>query len=146
MAKLSPMQQERIKFHLAITDRVPPGDRVDALQRLNQDLTEMVIRLIKVNLDGLDTTYSLLTETTSVTRQEAIVGDVNRTITNLESSPKVVWERYLRQCDLMAQSLGIRNFRGKEDYWPLDMSTIDKIALPDGSSVGSRFLMSESLA
>lgn len=144
MSSLTPLQKSRIRFHLSITDAVPSGDLFYANQRLEVPRDESTISLIKRNLDGLDQTYQLMTDPDSVTRTEVITGDVNRSIVNTEVGPKTIVARYKMQCNLLADSLGVRNFR----FEPLnDMafsSVISHIVRPDGSSVGSRILMAES--
>jgi hypothetical protein len=142
--KLTPNQQERIKFHLGITDNTPSGDIFWADKQLAKSYQEQVIRLIKTNLDGLDATYSLLTESTQVVRQEAIVGDVNRTITNTDVDPTKIRKRYLAQGDLLAETLGLVNRRGKDqDFRRGQSGVVSYLVRPDGSSVGSRLMMAD---
>ena len=143
--ELSENQKSRIKFHLGYNDTVPSGDIFWANRQLAQPRQEQEIRLIKRNLDGLDLTYDLLTDTNNVTKTEAIVGDVNRTITNTEVDPSRLRKRYVAQGDLLAETLGMLNKRGKDSKYQsrVESGVINYLPRPDGSSVGSRLMMSE---
>lgn len=142
--KLTPLLKERIKFHLGINDTTPSGDVFWADKQLGKNYQDQTISLIKSNLDGLDESYRLLTNSTSVSRQEAIVGDVNRTITNLDANPTMIRRRYQTQGDLLAETLGIVNRRGKDYQRRGDSGVFNYLVRPDGSSVGSRLMMAES--
>jgi len=52
MAKLSPAQKERIKFHLGINDNTPSGDVYWADIQLAKIYQDQTIHLLKANLDG----------------------------------------------------------------------------------------------
>jgi hypothetical protein len=144
--KLSQSQKSRIKFHLGYTDTTSQGDIYWADRQLSRPYEEQIIRLIKANLDGLDETYGLLTAIDNVTKTESIIGDVNRTITNTEVDPARLRKRYVAQGDLLAESLGIANNRGKDKNQERrgDSGLINYLYRPDGSSVGSRLMMSDS--
>jgi hypothetical protein len=145
MAKLSPAQKERIKFHLGINDNTPSGDVYWADIQLAKIYQDQTIHLLKANLDGLDETYLLMTATTAIVRQEAIIGDVNRTITNTEVDPAKVRKRYVAQGDLLAETLGLVNRRGKDaGQRSGESGVVPYLSRPDGSSVGSRLMMADS--
>jgi hypothetical protein len=135
----------RIKFHLGYNDTTPSGEVFWADRQLAKGYEEQVIRLIKKNLDGLDQVYALMTDVDNVTRTEAIIGDVNRTITNTDIDPAKLRKRYTNQGDLLAESLGISNMRGKDkdQFRRGDSGIINYLTRADGSSVGSRLMMAD---
>lgn len=142
--KLTPIQKERIRFHLGFNyETIDSYNLFLAEQRLGASFTELSISLLKKNLDGLDITYEALTDTTSATREEIIVGDVNRTISNRDADPRILEKRYEAQCRLLSESIGIPCFRGQGISERTESTIVSQVQRADGSSVGSRLLMAD---
>ncbi len=143
--KLTSAVRERIKFHLGYNDTLDSGDVYWADRQLARNYGEQLIKLIKKNVDGLDLTYELMTGVDNVTKTEAIVGDVNRTITNTEVDPAKLRKRYVAQGELLAETLGMRNYRGKDAGRERggESGVINYLLRPDGSSVASRLIMAD---
>jgi hypothetical protein len=135
VANLSEAQKEEIRFHLAVTDAVADGDQIIFNDRIGQPLSEARLRRIRETLEACDRSYGSLLELTTTRKQQLVTGDVIRNITDFEA------KRYVVQCDLLAEALGVPNWRNPDSpfFWRIGESgVISRISKHDGTSVPGR--------
>lgn len=146
MATLSTADKERIYWHCALNDAVYDGDRIIVAQRVAAPWSEFAVSKIRAILDACDLAEKALLELTTVSKQQLVSGDVNRSIVDFEANRRIAQGRYIAQCDLLAQGLGIPNYRrldGPVTMRGRDSTYVTRIATPDGTSVGARLYLSD---
>lgn len=148
MATLTEAQKEEVRFHLAVTDATPDGDVIIFNDRIAQPISEARARRIRQTLDSCDRSYRAILELTSATSQQLVTGDVTRNITEFDANRKITRQRYLTQCDLLAEALGVPNWRNPDSpfYWRIaESGVINRISRHDGTSVPGRIAAYEGL-
>jgi hypothetical protein len=141
VANLSEAQKEEIRFHLAVTDAVADGDQIIFNDRIGQPLSEARLRRIRETLEACDRSYGSLLELTTTRKQQLVTGDVIRNITDFEAERTTARKRYVAQCDLLAEALGVPNWRNPDSpfFWRIGESgVISRISKHDGTSVPGR--------
>lgn len=148
MAKLTQQQQDGVRFHLALTDAVPDGDAIIFNDRIAQPISEYVLRQVRKTLEACDESYEAMLELTTATKQQLVTGDVIRNITDFQSSRDVARKRYVMQCDLLAECLGVPNWRNESSsfYWRIaESGVIARMSKHDGTSVPARLAAYDGL-
>jgi hypothetical protein len=144
MSSLTADNQERIRFHLSITEAIYDGDRAIVDYRLSLNYSELVVSYVRSALESCDRAWEAILELTSVYKQQLVTGDVNRSITDFEASRKVARKRYEAITNELAAKLGLPNYTdpGSPFLWRLgDSAYINRISNPDGTSVGARIYL-----
>lgn len=144
MANLTQTDIERVYFHLGVTDSIPDGDRVIFDDRM-ANLSARRISYVKEILDALDKSHAEILLLTSPVSQQLIAGDVNRSVTEFEANKRITNKRYKQQRDLLAEALGVIDFRsgGLGHNWRVSNSSlIPRISSRDGTSVAARLSLS----
>ena len=144
MSSLTDTQQEKILFHLSITPAIYDGDRLIIDYRLNLLYSEEILRYVRTAIESCDRAWFAILELTTVSKQQLVTGDVNRSITDFEASRKVARRRYEMITDELAGKLGLPNYNNPRSpfLWRLgDSAYINRISRPDGTSVGARIYL-----
>jgi hypothetical protein len=140
MANLSDLDKERCYFHMGVTDSVPDGDRWIFDDRL-ANVSAARVSYVRQILDALDRSHEELLTLTTTTAQQLIAGDVNRSVSEFEANKRVAQGRYRTQRALLAEALGVIDFRagGPAAQWRVSNSAIiTRISSRDGTSVAHR--------
>jgi len=148
VAKLTEAQKEEVRFHLALTDSVPDGDAIIFNDRISQPISEATMRRVRQTLEACDRSYEAMLELTTARKQQLVTGDVIRNITDFEADRSGARRRYLLQCDLLAECLGVPNWRNPDSpfYWRIaESGVIARISKHDGTSVPGRLAAYDGL-
>jgi len=120
--------QQKVKFHLAYSDAVPLGDAVLLENRMNTIASTELVTLITEQVARCDRVFGeseLNKQTAGITYNRIITGDVNRTDREDRSEPTRLREKaYLRECDRLALSLGVLNYRNPENHQYLHFGVV----------------------
>lgn len=115
MPALSELDKSRTRYHLAYNcGTVPAGDYARLEEAMTTLESNYWVEKVKAQLDRCDRAEALseLGETGFSTK-ELITGDINRSIIRTSNNDGIrVWrENYLFECDRLAQTLYVPNYR-----------------------------------
>lgn len=154
--RLSDYDADRVRFHLGFNlgSQIPAGDCARLEEAMNRIPSSFWYEKITNQLDRCDRAWDaseVLKEVATEgliapSRQQAIFGDANRTIAISDplSADSQYREIYLRECDRLAESLYVPNYR-REDVrrYAFERSGsefIMSVPGPADPSVGTRLL------
>jgi hypothetical protein len=112
---LLPADQERVKFHLGYSEAVPDGDFALLQRRMTQPFTNEYRALLVEQIARCTRVFAqteLNRQETGVFYNRIIGGDINRNDREDRPEPRVQrLKAYITECDQLALSLGVLNFR-----------------------------------
>lgn len=135
MSSLADVDKARVRYHLAYNESVPTGDRALLEKRMTTIHDTYTVAKIVDRLDRCDRTEAE-TETdqqeSGITSKRLLLGDVNRTDVLYEAvSLEKRYKAYMLECNAVAKSLGVRNWRDPElDEYRVYSDTITDPQIP----------------